>query len=961
MDPENLHSCLHYTSPAAEWTQALPIGNGRLGCMVHGRTATEVLQLNEDSVWYGGPQDRTPRAAAQHLPRLRELIRAGRHREAEQLARDEFFASPSSMRHYEPLGQAYLEFEDDSSDGSDRGGSVGGEKVQDYRRWLDINSAVTSTSYTTASGVSVTRDAIASYPDGVVALRIKSSRQIRFRAKLSRRGEIEWDTTEFLDSVSARTDGSSPDANGRIVMRAVPGGRDSNELCCVLGARCAPGSGVVRASGTCLVVEATECLIVIGAQTSYRHADPERETSSNVSRALQYTWDELLERHVRDYRELFNRTNLRFWPDSSETPTDVRLSKRDPLDAGLVALYHNYGRYLLIASSRDGPKALPANLQGIWSPSFSPPWGCKFTININTQMNYWPAGLCGLTECFLPLVDLLERMAERGKRTARLMYGCDGWCAHHNADIWADTDPQDTWMPATLWPLGGLWICVDAMIMLEHQYDRHLHERLHPVLKGCIVFLRDFLIPSEDGEYLVTCPSLSPENTYISKSGELGIFCEGSVMDMSIVQAALRLYIQSADKLSDDDTVLREDAACMLARIAPIQVNKDGLIQEWGLGDFEEHEPGHRHVSHLFGLHPGDQIRPRSSPRLAEAARRVLARRAAHGGGHTGWSRAWLLNMHARLEDAEGCGEHMELLLSRSTLPNLLDNHPPFQIDGNFGGCAGIIECILQSSYVQTDGAEGLVVISLFPACPKEWQARGRIFGIRVRGGWEISFEWREGQILDPVQVQGGTCVVLYHIQSQRAPHRITQVGRRQSPLALLPFRQPRRQPGGHSTTATTTDDDHDDNDHDKTTTWPEAPPCASLRITTTTINNNTAQPPISWIPVHDQANSTTLAYARDQIYWEGNYQHNQQPPFIELTGADNIPKAAATNDTFAAVPEPPIPAPPTTIRILRFPRLLIGKQLVTTAFEESGGQKAGRYPVAHFGHRIANIVLTQA
>lgn len=730
MDPDRQHLCLHYTSPASKWAEALPLGNGRLGCMVHGRTTTELLQLNEDSVWYGGPRDRTPQSA-KHLPLLRQFIRDGCHQEAEQLVREEFFSVPTSMSHYEPLGTAYVDFGHESED------------VTGYRRWLDIGKAVHSVTYD-IKGVTVNREVIASYPDDVLVMRITASKPVEFAVRLSRRGEHEWDTNEFLDYLKVWKDDAAN--SGHIEMGATTGGSNSSQLCCVLGVQCDPRRGSVQALGTCVKVKSSESIIVIGARTTYRSDNPRVEALADVSASFNTSWENLLLRHVADYQTLFDRTALRLWPDHNHLPTNTRITQRDPQDIGLVALYHNYGKYLLIASSRPGPKALPANLQGMWNPSLSPPWGSRFTININIQMNYWPVALCDLHDCALPLVELLEHMANRGKRTAELMYGCRGWCCHHNTDLWGDADPQDTWMPATLWPLGGVWLCIDAVQMLQHHYDENLHKKLFPLLEGCIEFLEDFLVPSVDGKHLVTSPSLSPENTFITETGELGIFCEGSAMDMTIVTAVFELYLWSVDILGEQPASAPKVKE-MLARTPPLQINAHGLIQEWGTKDYEEHEPGHRHISHLFGLFPGDLIDPTKSPELAQAAQRVLQRRAAHGGGHTGWSRAWLLNMHARLRDADGCGSHIELLLSKSTLPNLLDNHPPFQIDGNFGGCAGIVECLVQSSSVGD-----LIVIHLLPACPVSW-ARGELNDICLRGGWRISFQWTEGKVVTPVRI----------------------------------------------------------------------------------------------------------------------------------------------------------------------------------------------------------------
>lgn len=741
---EDHHLHLHYQQPATEWSHALPIGNGRLGAVVHGRTATELLQLNENSVWYGGPQDRTPRDALRKLPLLRRLIREGRHAEAEELVRTAFWASPASMRHYEPLGTCSIQFgHGEVLKGGGQGSGAEGGGVTGYRRWLDLGKSVCGTEYTfrpdeTSESTRVKREVVASFPDQVLLMRVTASRRIRFVVRLNRVSEFEWETNEFLDSIDTARD--------QIVLQATPGGKDSNRLALVLKVRCdeLEDRGTVQAVGNCLIVESAACTIAIGAQTTYRAKNPETAALEDVNKALAASWESLFIRHVADYRALFDRISLRMWPDASHTPTDERIkNNRDP---GLIALYHNYGRNLLISCSRDSYKPLPANLQGIWNPSFAPPWGSKYTININIQMNYWPASASNLFACALPLVDLLERMAEKGRETARLMYGCKGWCAHHNTDIWADTNPQDRWMPATLWPLGGVWVCIDMIKLVRQQYDRALHVRLAPVLEGCVEFLLDFLVPSECGTYLVTNPSLSPENTFVS-GGKPGILCEGSTMDMNIVATAFEDFLWTVEQLHGGEHPLAEKVEAV--RLPPVQINDRGLIQEWGLKDYDEHEPGHRHVSHLFGLFPGNTLR--TQPEF-EAAKQVLERRATHGGGHTGWSRAWLLNLHARLRDAEGCGKHMDLLLRDSTLPNMLDNHPPFQIDGNFGGCAGILECLVR----RWEPALYEAGVTLLPACPREWP-RGKLTDVVVRNDWTVSFEWKDGEIIDPVVVRNAT------------------------------------------------------------------------------------------------------------------------------------------------------------------------------------------------------------
>ncbi|KPM44495.1 hypothetical protein AK830_g2062 [Neonectria ditissima] len=689
-----------------------------------------MLQLNENSVWYGGPQQRIPKDAHRNLAELRRLIRAEKHAAAERLVSEAFFAVPKSMRHYEPLGSCTMDYAHEDRD------------VTDYSRVLDIGQSQVTVTYR-CHGVEYRRDVIASFPDSTILIRHSSSAPVRFVLRLDRVGEDDVETNNYLDTVEAR--------DGRIILHATPGGRDSNALCLGLGVVGLDNKTTTEVIGHSLVVVSASCLVAIGAQTTYRHAQVESATLADIDRALKRPWSELVERHRADYKRLFGRMSLRMWPDACHLPTDERI--RSSRDAGLVALYHNYGRYLLISSSRDSSKALPATLQGIWNPSFAPPWGSKYTININLQMNYWPAAPCGLAEeCARPVVDLLERMAARGQDTAKQMYGCRGWCAHHNTDIWADTCPQDRWMPATLWPLGGVWLTVDMVRMLRYQYDEALHERLFRVQEGCVEFLLDFLIPSACGQYLVTSPSLSPENAFRSESGEKGIFCEGSVLDMTLVQTTFEQFLHSIDTLRSGEHRLLDTVQTALAKIPPVKVNRHGLIQEWGLKDHQEDEPGHRHVSHLFGLYPGETISPFRSPDLAEAAKKVLQRRATHGGGHTGWSRAWLLNLHARLFDAGGCGQHMDLLLGTSTLPNLLDTHPPFQIDGNFGGCAGILECLVQSTERDEDGVR-VVEIRLLPACPRGW-TKGKLERVRTKQGWFVSFEWEDGLIKDSFLVE---------------------------------------------------------------------------------------------------------------------------------------------------------------------------------------------------------------
>ncbi|KAJ5293944.1 hypothetical protein PENANT_c009G04095 [Penicillium antarcticum] len=709
---------LWYERPASDWNSALPVGNGRLGAMVYGRTNTEMLQLNEDSVWYGGPQDRNPRDALEYLPDLRGAIRAGNHVEAEKIAKLAFFANPISQRNYEPLGNLFLDFGHDP------------EQVTNYRRSLGLDSSISYVSYYYQS-VRHQREIFASFPDDVLAIQVRSSVKSEFVVRLTRMSDLEYETNEWLDDVYA--------TNDSITMHVTPGGKDSNRACCIVSLRCEDKDSTITRIGNNLVVNSCDTLLLIAAQTTFRHEKVDQQTQQNIKDAMKLSSADLVKRHMEDYWSLYNRMELKLGSSSPYIPTDKRL--QSSRDLGLIALYHNYSRYLLISGSRNGHKPLPANLQGIWNPSFHPAWGSRFTINVNLQMNYWGANMCNLSECELPLFDLLERMAKFGKDTARIMYGCRGWAAHSNTDIWADTAPVDRWMPASIWPLGGAWLCYHIWEHYQFTRDEAFLRRMFPILRGCVEFLLDFLIEDSKGEHLTTNPSVSPENSFYDQEGLKGVLCEGSTIDIQIIDAIFSAFESCTKTLNVEDTLL---SALHNARkrLPSMQIAREGYLQEWA-NDYAEVEPGHRHTSHLWALHPGNAITPAQTPELANACGVVLRRRAEHGGGHTGWSRAWLINLHARLLEAEECGKHLDLLLSNSTLPNLMDSHPPFQVDGNFGGGAGIIEMLVQSQ-------PG--VIRLLPACPRSWT--GSIRGVRARGGFELQFSWENGKVIGFVTVR---------------------------------------------------------------------------------------------------------------------------------------------------------------------------------------------------------------
>lgn len=730
----------------AEWLKAMPLGNGSLGAVVFGDVGYERIQLNEETMWSGSPQECDNPEAAKHLDEIKKLLKDGKYREATALTdRTQVCTGKGSgggngstvpFGCFQTLGDLWLDF-------------ANKDKYTDYTRELDLSTATARVSYT-QDGIKYSREIFVSYPDQVMVVRLSADkkRSYSLTCRMSRPERF----TTYTE-------------NGQLIMAgALSDGKGGDGLKYMARLKAIAVNGDVTYTDSSIKINsADEVILLLSASTDYKLEYPyykgrdyQRITSEAISNASEISYKKLRKRHVEDYAQYFKRTDFKLSGSSCTLPTDslAAMAKKGDVDNHLYELMFQYGRYLLISSSRPG--TMPANLQGIWANKIQTPWNGDYHTDVNVEMNYWPSEVTNLSEMHLPLFDLIESLVKPGSRTARIQYNKKGWVVHPITNVWGYTSPGESasWGMHTGAPA---WICQHIAEHYRFTGDKKFIERMYPVLKGAVEFYMDWLTEDTATGKLVSGPAVSPENTFVAPDGSHCQISMGPTHDQQTIWQLFDDFCMISKELNISDSFTKSVADAQ-SRLAGTQIGSDGRIMEWA-HEFKEVEPGHRHISHLFAVHPGSQINTLKTPELAEAANKSIDYRISHGGGHTGWSSAWLVSQYARLHRSDKALGSLDNVLKKSLNPNLFTECPPFQIDANFGTTAGISEMLLQSHVYDNGG----YIINLLPALPEDW-SKGSFSGMKARGCFEVSAEWNEGKLekAEVKSLSGNKCRIMY-------------------------------------------------------------------------------------------------------------------------------------------------------------------------------------------------------